>query len=50
VYQFPYARGSAGTFTQRYLPFEDGRQEYREPILVFGMDNQDRLATVNSTA
>jgi papain like cysteine protease AvrRpt2 len=27
VYQFTYARGSAGTFTQRYVLFGDGRQE-----------------------
>lgn len=27
VYQFNYARGSAGTFTQRYVLFGDGRQE-----------------------
>jgi hypothetical protein len=27
VYQFSYARGSAGTFTKRYVLFGDGRQE-----------------------
>jgi len=27
IYQFTYARGSAGTFTQRYVLFGDGRQE-----------------------
>lgn len=27
VYQFTYARGSAGTFTQRYVLYGDGRQE-----------------------
>ena len=27
VYQFTYARGSAGTFTQRYVLFGDGRLE-----------------------
>jgi hypothetical protein len=27
IYQFTYVRGSAGTFTQRYVLFGDGRQE-----------------------